>query len=1033
MAPGTLTSTAPILVRTRLLEVLARRWTRRLITVTAGAGFGKSVLLEQATAENRLDCRGHDVVLRCGREHEAASRFAVALAEAAGVQGGESLDPAAVVDTVLTELGRWPAGPVAVIVDDAHHLDGRARRLLVRLVAEAPGNVHFVVASRRPIRGLAGVSTPGGTDEIDEGDLCLDHHELSELAASSGRDASSWQSLGGWPALVALAARFGGPASECWVNSAAIATEFTQHSQNSLTTEHVWETVLAELGPAGRLVLASLAAIGGGDADLLRAAMADPDLEPADLLAGVPLVTRRDGGWVAHDLWARIVGTVLDRDRLAATRCRAAEVLVRRGEHDRAFRLFALAHDWSSAAGVLRDACGRGFAGVPRSVLEGWLGLWPRARYDDAEGLLLRGLVRRARDPFGERTVQLLDAAATAFRDAGNVGGEVAANMELAYVARARGDVEVLPRLMMRAFELDAQGHHEVDGGMAIGRAALAEMAGDEERYVAELAAVPLDCLSVEWRAAVAFMEFTGYLTLGREEAMVDAARRCADLGGPAFTGRHAVAVAEWYAGRPDLALDTLDEIRRDRAASRVDQLTLGAFTTMVSATAGRLAEAREALAMAEAATVGSAHPLMTGYVAGARALVAAAEGDEAGATEALRGFLADVPLSDPAGRRAATRWLALVYVLLPEARGLLDEYECGPLHDLTLRGARALVAVRDGRRPSLDGVSLPIVATSMPLPWTLALASGAAHHDDPRGRQLAELVLARFGEDARAALRAVAAGGGPTIAAQGAKKLLADVPLPPAGAVRINVLGPAELLLDGHATSDAHWRRERVRALLLHLVCRGRARREQVADALWPDASVEAGGRSLRVTLSYLNRVLEPERRQGEAPFVVRQVGDELVLAPPPHVTIDLVEFEELLDRADDADRRGVPSAARDALERALPLWRGPCLGDVAYDEWAQDAVRRLERRFVDGSVRAAVLALAADSAPHAVRHAERALAVDEWCETAHRVLVAARLAAGDRLGAARALGRCEEMLGSLGVSPDRETEALRHRLRSA
>jgi DNA-binding SARP family transcriptional activator len=340
---------------------------------------------------------------------------------------------------------------------------------------------------------------------------------------------------------------------------------------------------------------------------------------------------------------------------------------------------------------------------------------------------------------------------------------------------------------------------------------------------------------------------------------------------------------------------------------------------------------------------------------------------------------------------------------------------------------------VRDGRPPSLDGVSLPAVTTSMPLPWMLALAAGAAQADDPRGRVLAELVLARFGENARDALRAIAAGDGPSPAVQGAKRLLAEVPLAPGGAVRVAVLGSVELCIDGDPTRDPHWRRERVRALLLYLVCRGRARREQIAEALWPDATVEAGSRSLRVTLSYLNRVLEPHRRQGEAPFVVRQLGDELVLAGPPHVTVDLVEFEALLDRAAEADRRGVPSVARAALERALPLWRGPCLSEVTYDDWAQDTVRRLERRFVDGSVRAAELALAAGSAADACRHAERALAADEWSEAAHRVLVAARLAEGDRLGAARALARCEEMLGSLGVAPDHHTEALRRRLRSA
>ena len=222
---------------------------------------------------------------------------------------------------------------------------------------------------------------------------------------------------------------------------------------------------------------------------------------------------------------------------------------------------------------------------------------------------MLRGLVRRAGDPFGDRTAELLTAAVGAFREQGNVAGEVAASMELAYVCRVRGETAVLPGLMLRAVELHERGHHEVEGGMALGRAAWAEIAGDDEQYLVELASVPPDSLSLEWRAAAAQMEFTGHLTLGHEEAMLDAARRCASLGGSHYTGRHTVAVAEWFAGRPRAALDTLDEIRADATASRVDRLTLGAFATLVLATSGRLGEAKSASRRPERRASGAASP----------------------------------------------------------------------------------------------------------------------------------------------------------------------------------------------------------------------------------------------------------------------------------------------------------------------------------------------------------------------------------------------------------------------------------------
>jgi len=48
------------LLRPRLLALLQDRWQRRLTAVVAGAGFGKTTLLSQAVAENRLTPLGRD-------------------------------------------------------------------------------------------------------------------------------------------------------------------------------------------------------------------------------------------------------------------------------------------------------------------------------------------------------------------------------------------------------------------------------------------------------------------------------------------------------------------------------------------------------------------------------------------------------------------------------------------------------------------------------------------------------------------------------------------------------------------------------------------------------------------------------------------------------------------------------------------------------------------------------------------------------------------------------------------------------------
>ena len=79
-----------------------------------------------------------------------------------------------------------------------------------------------------------------------------------------------------------------------------------------------------------------------------------------------------------------------------------------------------------------------------------------------------------------------------------------------------------------------------------------------------------------------------------------------------------------------------------------------------------------------------------------------------------------------------------------------------------------------------------------------------------------------------------------------------------------IDVLGPLRLREGNTEISAAELRRGRVRTLLALLVLRGPLRRERICDLLWPDLEPEAAAQNLRVTLSRLRRLLEPDLPAG-------------------------------------------------------------------------------------------------------------------------------------------------------------------------
>lgn len=200
--------------------------------------------------------------------------------------------------------------------------------------------------------------------------------------------------------------------------------------------------------------------------------------------------------------------------------------------------------------------------------------------------------------------------------------------------------------------------------------------------------------------------------------------------------------------------------------------------------------------------------------------------------------------------------------------------------------------------------------------------------------------------------------------------------------------------------------------------------------DLLWPDLGADAARHNLRVTLNYLQHLIEPGRRSGEAPFYLRQDNDWLWLLDEPHVVVDGDEFERLITRADSARADGQLAVAARTYEAAFAWWRGGYLVDVVNDEWAQSSVARVSRRAAIARVSSASIRLALGDATAAVDEALRALEIDQWSEPAYRLLVSGHLGRGDRAAARRTMQLCLTMLDELGVSPAAETQLLERRL---
>ena len=147
---------------------------------------------------------------------------------------------------------------------------------------------------------------------------------------------------------------------------------------------------------------------------------------------------------------------------------------------------------------------------------------------------------------------------------------------------------------------------------------------------------------------------------------------------------------------------------------------------------------------------------------------------------------------------------------------------------------------------------------------------------------------------------------------------------------MRFRLLGPIEVTDRDRALPLGGTKQRSLLALLL-LDANEIVSTDRIIAELWGDAPPATVAKSVQLYVSRLRAELGTERLVTHPPgYAVRVDPDEL----------DLMVFERLCEEA----RAAPPELAAETLREALALWRGPPLGDLRYESFAQAAIARLE-----------------------------------------------------------------------------------------
>lgn len=164
--------------------------------------------------------------------------------------------------------------------------------------------------------------------------------------------------------------------------------------------------------------------------------------------------------------------------------------------------------------------------------------------------------------------------------------------------------------------------------------------------------------------------------------------------------------------------------------------------------------------------------------------------------------------------------------------------------------------------------------------------------------------------------------------------------------ALHLNLLGPVEIMLDGRPLPLGATKQRAVLALLA-LQANTTVGVDRIIDGLWGDEPPATATKMVQLYISRLRRVLAGSG----AEIATHGRGYALCIDSE---AVDAARFEQLVTCATD-DQDG-----DDPARRALAIWRGPALADVAAEPFAATEIRRLDEL----RLRAAELAIDADMA---------------------------------------------------------------------
>ncbi len=243
---------------------------------------------------------------------------------------------------------------------------------------------------------------------------------------------------------------------------------------------------------------------------------------------------------------------------------------------------------------------------------------------------------------------------------------------------------------------------------------------------------------------------------------------------------------------------------------------------------------------------------------------------------------------------------------------------------------------------------------------------------------------------------------------------------------VQIQTLGRFQILVDGKPINSGPKTPKRLLSLLKAIIALGgRGSSEaQVTDGLWPDSDGDTAHRSFATTLHRLRKLIGRHD--------VIDLSEGRLSLNPRYVWVDVWAFENLVDQADPAWRKGQAAEARlnavRLTEKAIALYGGSFLSGDPEETWNVSPRERLRTKFIRTVKTLCDHWKEIGEITKAIHCYHRCLEADDRVEEFYHGLMVCHQVAGQKAEALAVYERCKKILSKVwGIEPSRELQALK------